>query len=66
MKKYLFLFLLLLGFIGYAQQKITFSYDSAGNQLLRVLCLSGCNPTAKPAKEIKEIDALTDADLLKF
>lgn len=66
MKKYLILFILQLGFVGYSQQKITFSYDSAGNQTLRVLCLTGCSPTAKPAKEIKEIEALTDADLLKF
>ena len=50
-----------------AQQKITFNYDSAGNQILRELCLSGCNPLAKPAKEeVKEIEALADEDLLKF
>lgn len=66
MKKYFFIFLLQLGLSGYAQQKITMSYDSAGNQTLRVLCLTGCNPTAKPAKVIKEIESLTDEDLLKF
>ena len=49
-----------------AQQKITFNYDSAGNQIKRELCLSGCDPYAKQVKEIKEIEALTDEDLLKF
>lgn len=60
--------LLLLGFCAFAvaQQKITFSYDSAGNQILRSLCLSGCNPTGKSADEAKEMEAVTEDDLLKF
>ncbi|WP_347053609.1 T9SS type A sorting domain-containing protein [Flavobacterium olei] len=60
--------LLLFGFCAFsnAQQKITFSYDSAGNQIVRSLCLSGCNPTGKSAEEVKEIEAVTDDDLLKF
>ncbi|MDY0989669.1 T9SS type A sorting domain-containing protein [Flavobacterium sp. CFBP9031] len=49
-----------------AQQKITFSYDSAGNQILRSLCLSGCNPTGKTVDEAKEMEAVTEDDLLKF
>ncbi|KQB37714.1 T9SS type A sorting domain-containing protein [Flavobacterium aquidurense] len=49
-----------------AQQKITFNYDSAGNQILRELCLSGCSQSAKQAEEVKEIAALTEDDLLKF
>ncbi|QSB25551.1 T9SS type A sorting domain-containing protein [Flavobacterium sp. CLA17] len=49
---------------SFAQQKITFAYDTAGNQISRTLCLTGC--TAKPGKEIKEIEAITDADMEKF
>jgi hypothetical protein len=45
-------------------QKLNFSYDAAGNQITRVLCI-GCS-SAKPAREIKEIDALVEQDLLKF
>ncbi|MCM0666903.1 T9SS type A sorting domain-containing protein [Flavobacterium tyrosinilyticum] len=60
--------LLLLGICAFsnAQQKITFSYDSAGNQILRSLCLSGCNPTGKTVDEAKEMEAVTEDDLLKF
>lgn len=60
--------LLLFGFCTFvnAQQKITFSYDSAGNQILRSLCISGCSPTGKPAEEPKEMEAVTQDDLLKF
>jgi len=60
--------LLLFGFCTFAnaQQKITFSYDSAGNQIVRSLCLSGCSPTGKSTEEVKEIAAVTDDDLLKF
>jgi hypothetical protein len=66
MKKITTLILLVLGFFSYAQQKITFNYDAAGNQILRELCLSGCSQSAKQANEVKEIAALTDDDLLKF
>ncbi|MFB9110374.1 MULTISPECIES: T9SS type A sorting domain-containing protein [Flavobacterium] len=49
-------------FCSNAQNKITFSYDSlTGNQIVRSLCLN-CQ-TAKPAKEI---EAITDEDLIKF
>jgi len=49
-----------------AQQKIIFAYDSAGNQITRTLCISGCSATAKTVEEVKEIEALTDEDLQKF
>lgn len=49
-----------------AQQKIIFAYDSAGNQITRTLCLSGCSGTAKTVEEVKEIEAVTEDDLLKF
>lgn len=49
-----------------AQNKLTFSYDpKTGNQIVRELCL-GCPSTGKPAKTVKEIEALTDADMEKF
>ncbi|WP_029272452.1 T9SS type A sorting domain-containing protein [Flavobacterium sp. KJJ] len=66
MKKITTLILLGICVFTHAQQKITFNYDAAGNQILRELCLTGCIPSTKPAKGVKEIDALTDADLLKF
>lgn len=49
-----------------AQTKINFNYDQAGNQIVRELCLSGCSSTAKPSKESKDIEALTNEDLQKF
>jgi len=66
MKKLIALLLLGFCFFANAQQKITFSYDSAGNQILRNLCISGCNPIGKSAEEVKEMEAITDDDLLKF
>lgn len=66
MKKYLLFIILQLGWVATAQQKLTFNYDAAGNQILRELCLSGCSQSAKPATEVKEIEALTEDDLLKF
>ncbi len=50
-----------------AQGIIKFTYDAnTGNQLTRELCLLCPPPTGKPAREIKEIEALTDEDLQKF
>ena len=66
MKKIITLIVFGITIFSNAQQKITFNYDSAGNQILRELCLTGCNSLAKPAKEVKEIEALADEDLLKF
>lgn len=66
MKVILSFFIVLSCFAANAQTKLTFSYDAAGNQILRELCLSGCSPTAKSAKAVKEIEALTEDDLLKF
>jgi len=60
--------LLVLGICSFlhAQQKVTFSYDSAGNQIVRNLCISGCSTTGKSASEVKDVEALTEDDLLKF
>lgn len=51
-----------------SETRITFAYDNAGNQLNRVLCLSGCtSKLSKSSKEtIKDIDAITEEDLKKF
>jgi hypothetical protein len=46
-----------------AQTKLTFSYDVAGNQISRILCI---NCTSKSVKEVKEIEAVTEDDLLQF
>lgn len=48
-----------------AQDKITFSYDDAGNQIQRVLCLN-CLTSKMAEKKTKEITALEDEDLKKF
>jgi hypothetical protein len=58
--------LLALCTVSNAQQKITFNYDSAGNQIVRNLCISGCNPAGKSASDVKDIEAVTEDDLLKF
>ncbi|WP_281225527.1 T9SS type A sorting domain-containing protein [Flavobacterium aquiphilum] len=63
MKKTL-LFLLLVSLYSQAQDKISFTYDTAGNQTQRKLCVN-C-PTAKSAKTEKEILALTENELEKF
>ncbi len=63
MKKYLLLFSVLLSNYLLNAQNLTFAYDLAGNQTSRTLCVN-CN--SKPAKEIKEISALQEEDLLQF
>jgi hypothetical protein len=63
MKKYLFIVLFVLCFSANAQTKLTFSYDAAGNQISRTLCI---NCVSKAVEEIKEIEAITQDDLLQF
>ena len=65
MKKYLFIALFVLCFSANAnaQTKLTFSYDGAGNQISRTLCI---NCVSKTVEEIKEIEAITQDDLLQF
>jgi hypothetical protein len=50
-------------FTTQAQTKITFGYDAAGNQTSRILCI---NCLSKPAKEIKEIEAIITTDPDQF
>ena len=57
--------LFVLGFTVFSQAqetKIKFSYDNAGNQVSRILCIN-CMP--ETGKKIKEIEALVDEDLQK-
>lgn len=65
MKKYLLLLFLGASLSTKAQDKITFDYDNAGNQIKRELCLS-CNKANYKTKEVKEVTALQDEDLEKF
>jgi len=62
MRKYL-LILLLSGVFANAQSKVTFSYDAAGNQISRILCI---NCAGKTVEEVKEIEAIVESDLEKF
>jgi len=48
-----------------AQDRITFSYDDAGNQTQRLLCIN-CLTSRMTNEKTKEITALTEEDLLKF
>jgi hypothetical protein len=59
-KSYIFI-LLLCSFYATAQDKIVFSYDTAGNQTKRELCINCTNPNAKYVKDPKE---LTKEDLI--
>lgn len=62
MKK-LFLLLLFCYSINGISQKITFDYDSMGNQINRVYFATGNRISQEDVKEYKDI---TDADLQKF
>jgi hypothetical protein len=65
MKRYLPIIMTLFSLLSQAQsKKITFTYDGAGNQTKRELCLT-C--VAKGSNTVpKEIEAITEKDLEKF
>ena len=64
MKKFLTLAFLLLSLMSNSQQKISFAYDDAGNQIQRLMCL-GC--AAKNFGETpKEVADIKQEDLQKF
>jgi hypothetical protein len=67
MNKTFTLFLLLASFMynAQAQDRITFTYDNAGNQIQRSLCLNCTSSKIKNAKP-KEVTALKEQDLQKF
>lgn len=60
------LFLLLQCYLLQAQDKITFAYDNAGNQVLREICVN-CNArtSAKTIKELKKED-LQEIDQISY
>ena len=64
MKYYILLFLG-FSFVAKAQNKITFDYDGAGNQVKRELCLSCTKPNYRTANP-KDVTALKEEDLQKF
>ena len=61
-KLYTIVFLLFFSAMN-AQPKLTFSYDVAGSQINRILCI---NCVSKSVKEVKEIEAITQDDLVQF
>lgn len=65
MKYYSTLVVLAFSLLSNAQNqtKIKFSYDNAGNQTSRTLCVN-CPP--ETGKQIKEIEAIVDEDLEKI
>jgi hypothetical protein len=65
MKHYVLVVMILFSIVIQAQQKITFTYDSAGNQTKRELCLK-CTAKKANATPPKEIAAVTEKDLEKF
>jgi Secretion system C-terminal sorting domain len=66
MKNYLVLLFVGFSLIAKAQNnKITFDYDNAGNQIKRELCIS-CNKAGYKTTAPTEIAALQEEDLLKF
>lgn len=64
MKHHLLFSFLFFTFIGNSQQRIIFSYDSAGNQTNRVICLCGSR-IANDTIQTKTIETLTNEDLIK-
>jgi Secretion system C-terminal sorting domain len=61
MKQTYFFLLLFSCFYAAAQDKIVFSYDAAGNQIERRLCISCTDPNAKYISDPKQ---LTKEDLI--
>ena len=66
MKSILLFLLTFISLTSLAQtDRVIFEYDSAGNQIVRRLCL-GCLQSRNSNEEIKEITDLEEKDLLKF
>ena len=64
--KYYILLLLACSLMAKAQDKVTFDYDSAGNQIKRELCINCTNPTYKMAKPEEVVALVEEEDLQKF
>ncbi|WP_026713999.1 T9SS type A sorting domain-containing protein [Flavobacterium daejeonense] len=65
MNKLIAFLVLFIGIKGAAQDKILFTYDTAGNQIQRLLCIN-CTTSKMTEEKTKEITALETEDLLKF
>lgn len=63
MRNYLLLVFIFCCFLSAAQTKLNFTYDQAGNQITRILCI---NCTSKVVKEVQELEAVTETELEKF
>ena len=64
-KYYTFLFFI-FSLLSSAQDKILFSYDNAGNQILREICINcTARTTSKPVKELKKED-LIEIDQISY
>jgi hypothetical protein len=64
-QKLLLLLTIFSAFLSYSQDRIKFDYDTAGNQIVRRLCLD-CSEFRTTNEEIKELTDLKEEDLLKF
>ena len=63
MRKLLFYFFFIFSVFTKAQNKVTFTYDSAGNQITRVLCI---NCLQKTGNNTKQPDVIVDNELEKL
>lgn len=63
MKKILFVLSLFIGVYSFGQNKLSFDYDAAGNQILRQWC-SSC--PSKNGQNPKPLEEVTSNDLQKF
>jgi hypothetical protein len=65
MKKIITLCLVFISVLGYAQVKLTFEYDAAGNQIVRKIC-ANCTVSRNANETAKEFSKLKEKDLEKF
>ena len=63
MKRIFLFFLFFLGINNYAQNKLSFDYDAAGNQILRQWC-TGCH--SRTTQNVKDFSEIEKDDLEKF
>lgn len=63
MQRFLLLIFLHCFFFSIAQTKLNFSYDQAGNQITRMLCI---NCVSQTAKNTQDIEIAAESNLEKF
>jgi Secretion system C-terminal sorting domain len=65
MKTKILLLLLLTATMSFGQtRRIQLTYDTAGNQTKRAICMSGCNARMANPASLKDEKSLTQADLI--